>query len=143
MAHRNALGRGIFLTKASGATVGVMRFPYIVSSLALGNADRVPPSERIIMGCIDVDRQGGSNMNSFLREKDCEIVAICDIDKNHLQSAVNRVNDQYQNEDYAAYSDYRELLGRKIHINPQTEEILDDQTATSLLGKSMRSPWRL
>ena len=35
------------------------------------------------------------------------------------------------------------LLGRKIRFNPKTEEILDDPTATSLLGKAMRSPWHL
>jgi hypothetical protein len=35
------------------------------------------------------------------------------------------------------------LLGRKIRFNPDTEEILDDPTATSLLGKAMRSPWHL
>jgi hypothetical protein len=138
MAHRNALGRQEFLKRAAGAAV--VEFPYVVSSSALGNADRFPPSERITMGCIGVGWQGGSNMTSFLREKDCEIVAIYDVDKNHLKSAVNRVNDQYQSEDYA---DYRELLGRKIRFNTQTKEIRDDQTATSLLGKSMRSPWHL
>jgi hypothetical protein len=138
MADRNALGRQEFLKRAAGAAV--VEFPYVVSSSALDNADKVPPSERIIMGCIGVGWQGGSNMTSFLREKDCEIVAIRDVDKNHLKSAVNRVNDQYQSEDYA---DYRELLGRKIRFNTQTKEIRDDQTATSLLGKSMRSPWHL
>ncbi|MHC4243134.1 MAG: hypothetical protein ACYS3N_16385 [Planctomycetota bacterium] len=35
------------------------------------------------------------------------------------------------------------LLGRMIRFNPQTEEVHNDQTATSLLGKSMRSPWHL
>jgi len=143
MAYRNALGRREYFKKAAGATVGVMGFPYIVTSSALDNADTVPPSERITMGCIGVGWQGGSNMNSFLREKDCQIVAICDFDKNHLQGAVNRVNGQYKNNDCAAYADYRELLARKIRFNPQTEEILNDQTATSLLGKSMRSPWHL
>ncbi|MHC4533110.1 MAG: hypothetical protein ACYS6K_04080, partial [Planctomycetota bacterium] len=118
MAHRNALGRQEFLKRAAGAAV--VEFPYVVSSSALDNADKVPPSERIIMGCIGVGWQGGSNMTSFLREKDCEIVAICDVDKNHFKSAVNRVNDQYQSEDYA---DYRELLGRKIRFNTQTKEI--------------------
>jgi hypothetical protein len=143
MADRNALGRREFLKRSAGAAVGVAGFPYVVSSSALGNADNVPPSERITMGCIGVGWQGGSNMNSFLREKDCQIVAICDVDKNHLRGAVNRVNGQYKNKDFAAYADYRELLARKIRFNPQTEEILNDQTATSLLGKSMRSPWHL
>jgi predicted dehydrogenase len=87
MVDRNSLGRRDFLKKAAGATVGVMGFPYIVASSALGNADNVPPSERITMGCIGVGWQGGSNMNSFLREKDCQIIAICDVDKNHLQVA--------------------------------------------------------
>jgi len=143
MADRNALGRREFFKKAAGATVGVMGFPYIVTSSALGNADTVPPSEQITMSCIGVGFQGGSSMNSFLREKDCQIVAICDVDKNHLQGTVNRVSGQYQNEDCVAYADYRELPVRKIRFNPQTEEILDDQTATSLLGKSVRSPWHL
>jgi len=141
MAHRNALGRRKSLKKTAGATVGVMGFPYIVASSALGNAGNMPPSERITMGCIGVGRQGGSNMNSFLREKDCYIAAICDVDKYHPQGDVNRINDQSKN--CAAYADYRELLGRKIRFNPQTEEILDDQAATSLLGKSMYSPWHL
>jgi predicted dehydrogenase len=34
-------------------------------------------------------------------------------------------------------------LGRKIRFNPETEEIIDDSTAMSMLGKAMRSPWHL
>ncbi len=34
-------------------------------------------------------------------------------------------------------------LGRKIRFNPQTEQILDDPTASRMLGKVMRSPWSL
>jgi hypothetical protein len=35
------------------------------------------------------------------------------------------------------------LLGRKIRFKPETEEIIDDPTATRMLGNSMRSPWHL
>ncbi len=35
------------------------------------------------------------------------------------------------------------LLGRKIRFNPDTEEIINDPTATELLGTPMRSPWHL
>ncbi|AQQ71567.1 Inositol 2-dehydrogenase [Limihaloglobus sulfuriphilus] len=35
------------------------------------------------------------------------------------------------------------LTGRKIRFNPETEQILDDETANSMLGKAMRSPWRI
>ena len=143
MADRNALGRRDFLKNAAGATVGAMGCPCIIVSSALGNAGTVTPSERIIMGSIGAGWQGGSNMYSFLREKDCQIAANCDVDKNHPQGADNRVNSPYKNKDCAAYADYRELQGSKIRFNPQTEEILDDQTATSLLGRSVCSPWHL
>ncbi|OFW57207.1 MAG: dehydrogenase, partial [Candidatus Solincola sediminis] len=64
------------------------------------------------MGCIGVGWQGGSNMNSFLGEKDCQIIAACDVAKNHLQDAVNRINGHYKNKDCAAYTDFRDLLAR-------------------------------
>ena len=141
MTNVNRISRRQFITRTAGTALGAISFPYIVPSSVLGQAGSVAPSNRITMGCIGVGWQGGSNMNSFLREKDCQIAAICDVGKNHLQGAVNRVNDQ--NKNCAFYADYRELLGRKIHFNPQTEEILDDKTATSLLGKSVCSPWHL
>jgi len=96
---RSVCDRRQFLKGAAGTVAGAMGFPYIVSSSALVKAGSVAPSERITMGCIGVGWQGGSNMNSFLGEKDCQIVAVCDVDKNHLQSAVNRVNKQYKNKD--------------------------------------------
>ena len=34
-------------------------------------------------------------------------------------------------------------LGRKIHFNPETEEIIGDPTATEMLGRAYRSPWYL
>ena len=34
-------------------------------------------------------------------------------------------------------------LGRKIRFAPDAEKILDDSTATRMLGKAMRSPWHL
>ena len=35
------------------------------------------------------------------------------------------------------------ILGRRIHFNPDTEEIIGDSTASEMLGKVMRSPWHL
>jgi predicted dehydrogenase len=40
------------------------------------------------------------------------VVAVCDLDKNHLQNAVDTVNDHYQNKSCAAYHDYREMMAR-------------------------------
>ena len=112
MVNKNRISRRQFIRSATGAALGVAGFPYIVPSSVLGQGDVVPPSERITMGCIGVGWQGTSNLNAFLAERDCQVIAVCDIDRNHLQDAVDRVNAHYQNSDCAAYSDFRELLAR-------------------------------
>lgn len=70
------------------------------------------PSKKITLGCIGVGWMGEGNMNSFLGLGDCQVVAICDVDQNHLNNAVRRVNDHYKNQDCKAYKNFRELLGR-------------------------------
>jgi len=71
------------------------------------------PSNKITLGCIGVGWQGGSNLDSFLGQDDCRVVAICDVDENHLKEAVNKVNKRYGNNDCKGYKDFRELLARK------------------------------
>ena len=93
-------------------TAAVAAAPYFVPASALGRAGRPAPSNRIVMGCIGVGWQGGSNMNAFLGQKDCQVVAICDTDRNHRDAAVRRVNGQYKNEDCAHHDDFRDLIAR-------------------------------
>jgi predicted dehydrogenase len=64
------------------------------------------------MGFIGVGWQGGNNLNSFLGAKDCQVVAIADVDESHLKQAVDRVNGHYKNKDCKGYKDFRELLAR-------------------------------
>jgi len=52
------------------------------------------------------------NMRAFMAEADCQGVAVCDVDGNHLENARNAVNHRYQNQDCAAYHDFRDLLAR-------------------------------
>lgn len=52
-------------------------------------------------------------MESFFTQKDCQVVAACDVDKKRVQTAVNRINKHYENQDAKGYHDYRELLERK------------------------------
>jgi len=112
MNERGSISRRRFLQGAAGTVVGAVSFPYIVPSSVLGTRARVAPSNKITMGCIGIGWQGGSNMNSFLGQKDCQIVAACDVDKRHLEGAVSRINNRYKNKDCAVYHDFRELLAR-------------------------------
>lgn len=71
------------------------------------------PSKKITLGCIGVGWQGGGNLDQFLGIADCQVVAICDVDENHLKGAVDKVNQRYGNQDCKAYKDFRELIARK------------------------------
>jgi predicted dehydrogenase len=90
-------------------TAAALALPAIVpSSVFCQNA----PSKRINLGVIGWGMQGPGNTKSFLALEDCHVVAACDLDTKHLASAVNTINDHYENKDCQAYHDYRELLAR-------------------------------
>ncbi len=67
-----------------------------------------PPSERIRIGCIGLGGQGNANLGQHL--KDC--VAVCDVDKDHLEAAKARV-DKSNGGTCLAVGDYRKLLDSK------------------------------
>lgn len=91
----------------SAAAIG---FPTIVPASVFGeNA----PSKKITMGVVGWGMMGPSNTTKFLAESDCQIVAACDIDKKHLEAALNTINGSYKNQDCKPYHDYREMMARK------------------------------
>jgi predicted dehydrogenase len=95
--------------KAAGAAIVL---PTLLPSSVLGRSGKVAPSNKINMGVVGWGMQGPGNTNSFLVEADCQVVAACDLDKNHLQQAVDTVNEHYGNKACAAYHDYREMMAR-------------------------------
>ncbi len=101
-----------FLRNAAGVSAGLVGFPYVVRSTALGADGAIAPSERITMGCIGVGSQGSGNMNGFLNKKTAQVVAVCDVDRRNRDRAKATVDKKYGNADCAAYSDFRELIAR-------------------------------
>ncbi len=75
-------------------------------------AGRAPASERITVGVIGWGMMGPANTKAFLEQSDCQVVAACDLDPQHLQQALDTINEQYGNKDCKSYHDYRELLAR-------------------------------
>ena len=69
-------------------------------------------NNRINLGVIGMGWQGPGNTQAFLASQDCQVVAACDIDTNHLQAALKMINEANGNEDCKGYHDYRELLSR-------------------------------
>ncbi len=105
----SGVSRRHFLT----VTAGALAVPTIIPASALGADGRPAPSERITMGVVGWGMQGPGNTGAFLNHKECQVVAACDVDKNHLNAAVRTVNQKYGNQDCQAYHDYRELMARR------------------------------
>ena len=109
MKNTSLINRRSFLKSTvviGGAVIGL---PAIVPSSFFGaNA----PSSRIVMGAIGVGSQGTGDMQGFLSKPEVQMVAVCDIDKSHLDNAKKIVDDKYGNSDCVAYHDFRELIGR-------------------------------
>ncbi len=103
------LSRRRFLRNASIA----LATPLIIPASVLGREGKTAPSGRITMGVVGWGMMGPGNTDAFLNQKDCQVVAACDIDKNHLKGAVDTINKKYGNKDCVTYHDYREMMARK------------------------------
>ncbi|MHC4646186.1 MAG: Gfo/Idh/MocA family protein [Planctomycetota bacterium] len=106
------VSRRQFLRRASGLAVGVIGFPYVAPSSALGKAGSIAPSNRIVMGAIGVGSMGRGDLKDFVRRDAVQVVAVCDVDKKHRDTAKEMVDKRYENKDCATYLDFRELIGR-------------------------------
>jgi hypothetical protein len=101
----NKLSRREFL-KNSALTAGtILAFPTIVPSSVLGSD---APSNRIAIGCIGLGAKGTSDMKEFNGKSDTKVVALCDVDSNHLENARQAISLELK----SCYKDFRQLLDR-------------------------------
>jgi predicted dehydrogenase len=91
----------------------VFAIPVIIPAAARGADGTVAPSNRITVGSVGWGMQGPGNTKSTMGLPNAQVLAVCDLDKNHLASAKKTVDEFYKNTDCAALSDYQELMARK------------------------------
>jgi len=113
MSQKKDLSRRKFLKKSAQISAGAFIIPTLIPDSALGKNGSVSPSNRIVMGCIGVGGMGSGNMRSFLSLKDVQIVAVNDVDANHLQNAKKTIDKHYKNTTCKTYHDFRNLIARK------------------------------
>ena len=87
--------------------------PAILTSCATAGRPRKSANERITMGVVGWGMMGPDNTEAFLNLPDCQVVAACDLDRDHLGEAVNTINGHYKNKDCRAYHDFREMMARR------------------------------
>ncbi|RPI24678.1 MAG: gfo/Idh/MocA family oxidoreductase [Acidobacteria bacterium] len=112
MKKKKTSNRRQFLRCSAAAAVGGLAFPAIVPAAVFGKAGKVAPSNRVTLGCIGVGWQGGSNLKDFLEDENVQVVAVCDIDGDHLNEAKQTVDTKYGNNSCVTYHFYEELIAR-------------------------------
>lgn len=112
MDDRLRISRRAFVKQAS--TAGMLTaFPSIIPASVLGHECRPAAGDRIAIGCIGVGSMGTDNMRTFLSKDEVQIVAVCDVDRDHLERAKQIVDTAYGNSDCRTYGDFRELIARE------------------------------
>ncbi len=79
-------------------------------TVALGKR-RVSQNDRINIGLIGANGMGWSNVRSFMKIPECNVMAVCDVDQNVIDKRVAEMN--ALNHTLKTYTDYRALLDNK------------------------------
>ncbi len=98
MTKSRQYSRRRFLGHSAAMAVGTIAAPYFVPASAFGANDKVT------VGFIGVGGRGMQNVPAHLGR----IAAACDVDKDHLASAVSKIGDKC-----TGYGDFRRVLDRK------------------------------
>jgi len=110
----NKTTRREFVRKSAAVAAGAIVLPQIIPSTALGMGGKASPSNRIVIATIGTGSQGSGNMREMMKLKgQFQFVALCDIDKKHLEAGKAMVDNDYKNKDCRVYGDYRELLAKE------------------------------
>src|ERR1041385_7425079 len=108
------LSRRSFIRRGAASACLAALAPQVVPSSVLGADGHTAPGNRITVGFIGTGSHGvGWNLGPYLRHKDAQVVAACDVDSNHLFRASETINDHFKNEDCFTTKDFREILARK------------------------------
>jgi len=93
------LTRREFTKAGAAATVGLTAAQYARAQGA---------NERVRLGVIGVANRGGQLISAFLNHEDCEIAALCDVQKSTLDAAASRLDGKP-----TTYGDFRKLIDSK------------------------------
>ena len=132
--------------------------PIILPSATLGRAGHTAPSERVTIGSIGLGGQGTRDMQEFLRNDKCQILALCDVDsgsenyeqgwlrglapaKAEVEKYYAEKNSTTTHEGVQGYEDFRELLARDdidaVHIGTPDHWHALIAIAAANVGKDM------
>jgi len=95
--------------KKSALGIAALHIPFGNNAFAY---NIIGANERINVGVIGCNGMGWSNTMSILKNKDIQLIAICDVDQNVIDKRVKEIG-KISNHKITTYKDYRELLDNK------------------------------
>ena len=108
------INRRQLLTRVPAAAAAVAGFPTYVKAQTLGRDGGVAASNRVTLATIGMGWMGGEHLGKFARVKECQYVAVCDIDTDVLAAGKAKVDKVYgNNSSVTPYRAYEEVLFRK------------------------------
>jgi predicted dehydrogenase len=104
-----SLSRRTFLQSSSAALTAAAAAPYFFSTPKTLADETKAKNDRPLVGCIGLGGMGNGDARAVKRYGD--IVAVCDVDKNHAEAAA--AHKEVGEGKAAIFEDYRKLLERK------------------------------
>src|SRR6478609_769067 len=99
------INRRDFLKKGA---IGALGFTILPSLLT-----RAAASDRLRIAHIGLGGMGNNHMGWFAALPDVEIVALCDVDQDHLNNTMKKLKDLKPDNQVKGYEDFRHILDRK------------------------------
>jgi predicted dehydrogenase len=94
-----------FLKRGAMGAVGFSILPHFLS--------KATPNERVRIAHIGLGGMGNQHMNWFANLPDAEIVALCDVDSDHLNGTLQSLKQIHPETQAKTYGDFRHVLDRK------------------------------
>ena len=101
----------------TAAAAGAAAMPCLIPARALGRADKVAPSERILLGGIGLGGRGRTVLSEMLGEPDVQFLEICDPNRSRREIVKKMVDTKCGNKDCAMSPDIREFLARRTDLD--------------------------
>ncbi len=99
------INRRDFLKKSAISALGFTILPSLISKAA--------PSDKLRIAHIGLGGMGNNHMNWFAALPDVDIVALCDLDQDHLNGTLKKLKELHPDTQAKTYGDFRHVLDRK------------------------------
>ena len=99
------INRRDFIRKSALGALGLTLLPSFISKGA--------PSDKLRVAHVGLGGMGNQHMNWFAALPDVDIVALCDVDQDHLNGTLKTLKDQKPDSQAKTYEDFRHILDRK------------------------------